>query len=136
MNKFDVPSKTEKLDGLYIGATYSFVIKEAGKKRYQKEGIYYGTAQLSCICVLSKSGEVNYYSKEDIVSCSLTEKQLDLPINKTIEVLEEYVQVEAEDGNVLLCAALDVAINILKEKAKDKVQSEDLALEDVSEIEK
>lgn len=118
MNEFNVLKETAKFDGLYEGATYCFIIKEAGKRKCQKEGIYYGYAPLSCICVLSESGEVSYYKKSDIISYSLAEKQLDLPIEKAIEVLEEYVQSEAEDGNVLLCAALDVAIKTLNEKAK------------------
>lgn len=118
MNEFNVSKETAKLDGLYEGATYCFIIKEVGKRKYQKEGIYYGYAPLSCICVLSESGGVSYYKKSDIISYSLVEKQLDLPIEKAIEVLQEYVQSEAEDGNVLLCAALDVAIKTLNEKAK------------------
>lgn len=118
MDDFGILKKNSNLNSLYEGATYSFTIKETGKKKCQKEGIYYGYAPLSCICVLSESGEVNYYKESDIVSCSLAEKQLDLPIEKAIEVLQVYVQSEAEDGNVLLCAALDVAIKALNEKAK------------------
>ena len=126
MDDFGILKKNSNLNSLYEGATYCFRIKEVGKRAYQIEGIYYGYAPLSCICVLSESGEVSYYKKSDIISYSLAEKQLDLPIEKAIEVLQVYVQSEAEDGNVLLCAALDVAIKALDEKAisSQKVESD------------